>query len=97
MPFAQLLNKTCAHIARFFNSTLPNVTRTGVWFMNTHIVPFTKNAHHVTRALGNKVATKENIPAHLRKKAKKVSSFADLDLFRLENVQHGVNRVSKNL
>ena len=97
MPFASLLNKTRGNVARFFNSTLPNATRTGVRYMNTHIVPFARKAHQVTKAIGNEVTTNETIPAHLRKKAEKVSSFADLGLSRLENVQQGVNRVSKNL
>ena len=98
MPsFSKMLSKGKQNVTKFFNSTLPNATRSGVRFFNSTLVPVARQIHSVGKAITNEVSSNESIPDKVRQRAKKVSDFSDLGLSRLENVQGSVNRLSKNL
>lgn len=97
MALGALIRRGAQNTARFFNTTLPKATQQGVRFLNTHIVPFASRAHNVQRVISNEVASNEHLPAKVKEHAKKVSSFADLGMSRLTQVQGGVNRVAGQL
>ena len=97
MVFGRLLQKTRTNAAKFFNHTLPNATRSSVRFLNSHVVPTAKRIHGITKAVSDEVTTNKNVSEKFKDRVKKVSSFADLGLSKLEDVQQGVNRVSKNI
>ena len=97
MDLGRLLQKTRTNAAKFFNHTLPNATRSGVRFLNSHVVLTAKRIHGITKAVSDEVTTNQNVSEKFKDKAKKASSFADLGLSKLKNVQSGINRVSKNI
>jgi hypothetical protein len=97
MALGRLLQKTKANAARFFGHTLPSAARTGVRYLNSHVIPTAKRIHGISKAVTDEVASNPQISVKHKEKAKKVSSFADLGLSRLENVQGSVNRVSKQI
>ena len=98
MPnFSNLINKGRANVAKFFNTTLPSASRSGVKFFNSTLVPTARKIHGVSKAITNEISTNENLSQKVREKAKKVSDFSDLGISRLQDVQGSVNRVASNL
>ena len=97
MPLGGLIKRGQASVSRFFNSTLPSNARKGVRFMNTHIIPFAKNVHKVSRAIGNEITSQETVPEHIKKKVHAVSNFSDLGMSRLDQIQRSTNKVADQL
>ena len=97
MSFSRMINRGKANVTKFFNSTLPNATRSGVRFLNNTVIPAAKKAHNVTKAIPSEVETNEAVPKRMKERVKKASDFSDLGLSKLETVQGSVNRISKNL
>jgi hypothetical protein len=92
--FRTFLSRAGTGTSRFFNSTLPTVTRAGINFFNSSVVPTARRIHGVHSAISGELRSNPNVDERVKRVADKSSAFADLGLTKLTQGSDAINRVA---
>lgn len=96
MAFGRAVQQGAQHVSRFFSSTVPKAARQGLHLLNTHVIPAARKANKFISAVGEEVQASD-AGQQVKKKAKQVSSFADIGLKRLESASQAAGRIGQKV